>query len=366
MGSITQGDSKSRIAWVDIAKGIGIIFVITAHTSLDYTWLGKFINSFHMPLFFFLSGYFFSLDKYQNFRAFLVKKANTLLLPYVIFAAVSYLYFLLRFHLGDSSYYQDLNIYQVFLGIFYSAGTREWMDFNLPLWFLTCLFVVEIIFFALKKGLTNKKHIVYALILCSCIGYLDGVMNSFKLPWGIDVALTAIVFYGLGNLLKAQLQSLLSKPAWLKIMLVVALITINLVVSQNRVNLNMQLLGNYYDFYICAFAGVAFCILIASLIHSKILVYLGKNVLIIMAVHMPMLNITSKIVDQIGIMSTEYAREGIRVLLTLLLLTPIIYLINAYMPFILGRSRKRANRAYVQHNQISEPTIHSMKQSSKI
>lgn len=354
MGSVIQRGSRSRIAWVDMAKGIGITMVIAAHTSLDYTWIGKLINSFHMPLFFFLSGYFFSLDKHPTFKAFLAKKTSTLLLPYAIFATVSYLYFLMRFHLGDSSYYQDLSVYQELLGIFYSAGIREWMDFNLPLWFLTCLFTVEVLFFTLKKTLAKSKYIVFALILCSGIGYLDGALNSYKLPWGIDVAFTAVVFYGLGHLLKAQLQALLSKPAWLKIILAGTLIALNLVVSQNRVNLNMKLFGYYYDFYICAIAGIAFCLLLVSLIRSKILIFLGKNALIIMACHMPMLNITSKLVDRLGMISTDYAREGIRVVLTLLLLIPIIYLINAYLPFILGKDRKRANRAYVQHNQISK------------
>lgn len=46
-----------RIGWVDIMKGIGIITVIIGHTYTPFG-LNYIIYSFHMPLFFLISGYF--------------------------------------------------------------------------------------------------------------------------------------------------------------------------------------------------------------------------------------------------------------------------------------------------------------------
>lgn len=48
---------------VSIAKGIGIIIVVLGHCTFGYAWLSLFISSFHMPLFFYLSGYFFSRNQ---------------------------------------------------------------------------------------------------------------------------------------------------------------------------------------------------------------------------------------------------------------------------------------------------------------
>lgn len=67
MGQITE---KKRIDWVDMLKGIAIICVIIGHrTWSDYgalpCMLKSWIYSFHMPLFFFLSGFVFSIDKYS-------------------------------------------------------------------------------------------------------------------------------------------------------------------------------------------------------------------------------------------------------------------------------------------------------------
>lgn len=44
---------------MDIAKGIGIILVLAGHT-YNYNCVGPIVNTFHMPLFFIISGFFFS------------------------------------------------------------------------------------------------------------------------------------------------------------------------------------------------------------------------------------------------------------------------------------------------------------------
>lgn len=62
MGLINEQNSK-RVEWIDTAKGIGLILVILGHLKIDY--LSAWIYTFHMPLFFFLSGVVFSGHKMQ-------------------------------------------------------------------------------------------------------------------------------------------------------------------------------------------------------------------------------------------------------------------------------------------------------------
>ena len=52
---------SKRIEYIDIARGIGILLVVMGHNdfSLISPFLFKLIYSFHMPLFFFMSGIFF-------------------------------------------------------------------------------------------------------------------------------------------------------------------------------------------------------------------------------------------------------------------------------------------------------------------
>lgn len=88
-----------REAWVDYAKGIGIILVVFGHVNRglysagiqlsgsSYLLTDSIIYSFHMPLFFFLSGLFFtqSLDK-KGKTSFVISKIDTIVYPYVVWS----------------------------------------------------------------------------------------------------------------------------------------------------------------------------------------------------------------------------------------------------------------------------------------
>ena len=74
---------------VAIAKAIGIILVVVGHCSfseISSSWhktLHDFIYLFHMPLFFFLSGYFFQWKYLTEKKTFIRKKIKGLWVPYV-------------------------------------------------------------------------------------------------------------------------------------------------------------------------------------------------------------------------------------------------------------------------------------------
>jgi fucose 4-O-acetylase-like acetyltransferase len=96
---------------------------------------------------------------------------------------------------GSTPFYKPL------IGIFYGIGQEPWLTFNDALWFLTCLFVVEIAFYLLVSKLKRLRYLPPVLLACSAAGYFIGAYLYVALPWGIDIAFTAIVFYGLGYLL---------------------------------------------------------------------------------------------------------------------------------------------------------------------
>ena len=61
--------ARKRIEYVDVAKGIAILSVIVGHTFSAYdpgSLLNRFIYSFHMPLFFILSGFFLPATGFQD------------------------------------------------------------------------------------------------------------------------------------------------------------------------------------------------------------------------------------------------------------------------------------------------------------
>lgn len=90
---------SSRLAWVDYAKGIGILLVVYGHVArevynagipFDESWfrlVDSMIYSFHMPLFFFLSGLFFvsSFEK-KGPKKLVFSKLDTIVYPFIFWS----------------------------------------------------------------------------------------------------------------------------------------------------------------------------------------------------------------------------------------------------------------------------------------
>ena len=82
-----------RLAWIDALKGFGIVLVVFAHYRLPEA-LDTYIFSFHMPLFFFISGCLFNFVKYTESATNFVKgRFKSLIIPYFAFAALTCLFY---------------------------------------------------------------------------------------------------------------------------------------------------------------------------------------------------------------------------------------------------------------------------------
>jgi acyltransferase len=147
-----------RLHWIDALKGIGIMFVVFAHHSLPVA-LDTYIFSFHMPLFFFISGFLFDFGKYAGSAAdFIRGRFRSLIIPYFCFALLTCLfYFLLDtgFQPGVTNipFFETTALYGTY-SILYALGPL--VSYNPPLWFLTCLFVTELLFYGLAKNYYRK------------------------------------------------------------------------------------------------------------------------------------------------------------------------------------------------------------------
>ncbi|KFI73495.1 Acyltransferase [Bifidobacterium minimum] len=150
-------EQKKRVEWIDVAKGLGITLVSFGHLSNgdgQAVWLPALdglitaIYLFHMSLFYFLGGLTFS--RRGGFKAFLVRKAKTLLVPYCIFS----LYFVAKpiaviLLPALSGAFRSSHDYS-------NVGTQLFDVFIMGngLWFLMAFFVAEVIMY----GVTTVLH----------------------------------------------------------------------------------------------------------------------------------------------------------------------------------------------------------------
>ncbi|MGB9132680.1 MAG: acyltransferase family protein, partial [Methanosarcina sp.] len=318
-----------RLHWIDALKGIGIMLVVFAHHSLPVA-LDTYIFSFHMPLFFFISGFLFDFGKYAESTANFVKgRFRSLIVPYFCFALITCLfYFLLDtgFQPGVTNieFFETSALYGIY-SILYALGPL--VSYNPPLWFLTCLFVTELLFYGFaKKYYGEPGKLVLWLTAAGIIGYLYSVYVPFRLPWNADVALSAVAFYGAGNLFRkitepdeksgvasgtnVKANSSFNSESRFRagfsrtekffpgifILLNLLYFAYLLEFPTDKINMNVLKYGNFFSYYFLAFSGIfAFVYLFKKVGSSKILEYYGRNSLIVLALHFPLKDILTKL-----------------------------------------------------------------------
>lgn len=175
-----------RINWIDWAKTIGIYCVILGHVldksiTIEYQ-LTKLIYMWHMPLFFFLSG--FLCKKVEgSFRSELFRNMKTLLVPYLFLNIV--VVFLQIPKIGT-----DVKLYvNELIGVL----TMDSYRLGAPTWFLVALFEVRIVnFYYQKFSVPLKAVVIIGTVLLAY--FLPASDSYFKL----DTALAAFPFFILG------------------------------------------------------------------------------------------------------------------------------------------------------------------------
>lgn len=136
---------KPHYDYLDRAKGFGIVFVILGHSTLISDLFLKWISSFHMPLFFMISGilFYYHWDTKQPLKETIIKKVKQLMLPYFLCSIV---YIGLRQELSIRKV-GEWNMQQLRSDI---KDTLSFMGISV-LWFLATLFFASLIFLIGKE-----------------------------------------------------------------------------------------------------------------------------------------------------------------------------------------------------------------------
>ena len=201
--SISNDARLQRLAWVDICRGIGIIIVVVSHVFLLSTnpykqFVAWGIFLFHIPLFFILSGYFYSPSKTADLAR---KRSETLLRPYAAFlitlVAIDVAITYARGQTLAPWQFREIATHSALGGQFL---TGKYGIF----WFVTCLFLSQLAYnFVAARCRSAMSPGVLMFVAGSCtVGY--AAMYLFpgaKTPWAISCVPIAIVALWFGHLL---------------------------------------------------------------------------------------------------------------------------------------------------------------------
>lgn len=329
-----------RIKWIDNLKFMGIYLVVLGHLDISQTIL-NYIYSFHMPLFFFISGYLFNISYYKNYFDFLKKKFKIIIIPYFIFSIISYILWILILRKVGSNINEEINILKPLIGIVYSVGIENWMVHNIPMWFLTCLFILENYFYFLASF--SISRLILSMIILAILGGISVKLGT-HLPWGIDVSLTAGTFFSVGYIIRKL--NLINEFKCINIkQVILSMICIIIGVISSTKNGPIGMSGNYYGnlnlFYLSAFSSIlGYILIMPNNITFKFINYISNNTIIILALHLMIIAFIKLVCKILGIYLNGVFLENIIIaLLTILVSIIPIFIINNFFPWIIGRNK---------------------------
>lgn len=282
------------------------------------------IKAIRMPLYFILSGLFFK--DYGGFYNFIIKKTNKILIPFCAFVGLGLLIALRT---------TTTPIIDEIIKPFSQPDIS-----NLPVWFLICLFWVNILYFGIQKFTKNLLGQMLVVVAFGLIGYILG-RNHVYLPLFFSSALSALPFFYIGIILRKT--PLLYKGSKDSLYLIVfSLLTAFAVVYCCMITTPfIDFRSNTYNGHILLIWTLSPVMVIGLLLLCKLVTwipivsYLGRYSIIVLGLHSPLKNYAHLPIQAV----TNYSFSQLEILVFSLLLCWIaIPLCRKYLPKLTAQS----------------------------
>lgn len=333
-------NGTKRLDYLDYTRALGILLVVMQHAFQYFRVYDggvSYIKTFHVTIFFVVSGYIAGVrcEEDISLRKVVINRSKSLLIPYIVFSCINTC---LKFAVLEVQGYLTKEIVRQEMTEFFITG-------NGTVWFLTTLFLVEVLFYCLQGKYENIIYIVTGIVL----GSIPFLISQSGNPLGIVSRRTMVGYafftggYFGGRYIVQKIK--------VHFMYAVVLIGTGFVIWKNS-NCKMDYFSGEFEGFIpailiniCSVAGILmFMHLLDGRLGRKLklLSYFGRNSLIIMLVH-PILLMCyiypfgGKIAGY-----SENAQKAAGVVLYFVLIVleiPAIELIQRYFPFMIGKKR---------------------------
>lgn len=190
---------NSREKRVDILKGILIVLVIVGHS---WSALSNVIFLFHMPVFFFVSGYCMRLPENKGISKWCKAKTKHFMIPYFSYFFLCEILYILAYQKSALEIFKD--VVKVLYGGRLCGGVY---------WFITVLLVAEILFVLIQSNIKNcyarlSVYICFTLVAIVESQIIVKRQVSIILPWDLDVVFLAVSYIAMGHLFKLAVHEI--------------------------------------------------------------------------------------------------------------------------------------------------------------
>jgi fucose 4-O-acetylase-like acetyltransferase len=329
-------DNK-RIIWIDWMKAILIYLVVVGHIrfeneSIVNTFVNTFIYSFHMPAFFFISGF---LHKKRTIKDYFI----TLIIPYLLFFLICWIFWVITYFLSHREHITVSEfIIRPLLGLILRNETAI-VVFSSG-WFLVALFFSKISTILYEKYYYN----IYILIILPVVFCIFFNISKPETLFFITRTIMSIPFFYLGILVgQKKYLNILTRINSMKLVIItllsfVLLIFIN--VYNGRISFTGYSFGNYkYLFYIGAIVGILFMVGVSILAEKiigkhKIISLISTGTLVILGVHKIFITIITQMLPK----NLNYPFIAFFIGIVIILLCGyVVVFCSKHIPILLGK-----------------------------
>lgn len=356
-----DGMGKKRIYYLDIAKGIGVFLMVLGHVPDLTIPARQFVTSFHMPLFFVISGILMNAtnETERDMAEIRQRKWRSIMVPYFVFSVLSLL--VEAFCTGVLKN----GLWEIFWEHLFATVCLSGAS---VFWFLPALFFGEMIFVSIRKkasepvcGIAVAVTAVLAYFAhvgenrlqaefgaSACYPYLHLFLNGFLRVF-FAAAFVAVGYFGF-----RLLQKLTDGVLW-NLLSAVFLMALTLLVSHvNGVtDMNYMVYNNILLYLVTSVCGSFGIILLCRALEKwhhipplRVCMYYGRNSLIVMMTHAPfyIMYIAARVTYGINNHIVPLGQVLLCLLMVCLVLfieIAVIEVINRRFPFLLGRTKRK-------------------------
>ncbi len=323
-----------RIDSVDILRAVGIIVMVMGHVGFGGKF-DRYIHTFHMPLFFLISGYLFRKKLNVSVGRQIASKAKRLLVPYVVYGVINFVFWLFLVKTSEDLWWSPL--------LRMVTYNTEKLPICGALWFLSSMFFAETVYIILDR-VFKKSFARTTVVLLIAIGtsFAENA-TGYRLPLAIDTSLVCMGFLEIGRLYKKFIETReqkANKPLTIFFSGLVLLACNGVLAFVNDyVNIKSGWYGIVPLFWLNAVMGT-FALALFVIWFTKItkennrlrnmLSYVGRNSMIFLGLNQLVILIVSMAYSAIGLPGNLYVKGAVVLVITLVLLYAVCGIVNLY------------------------------------
>lgn len=285
---------NNRNEHVDVARGISILLIVIYHSKLGKLPDPRVIEALSLirvPLFFFLSGVFFSYS--LGLKEFVSKKSDALLKPYFV---------TLLGYLLISIWFDNRNILIDLIGIFYGVGnTIKWA----ALWFLAHLFALQCFCYIFYRttGFDRLPYQVKCIFIAALLFAGASIISTFAsvevrafnkifkpvgLPFSLDLIPISAAFLMAGKMLREQVLNF--TPQITSVCLAMLAFFGVAFFTNAHIDLSNRIIREPIHFVIGSISGIYLCVVLAWVISKtrvikKPFIWSGRAAIFLLLFH---------------------------------------------------------------------------------